>query len=48
VIDASVIVRLIMREENYVEAARQIKTKTIMTFFLTLSPSNLFRNSTGS
>ena len=31
-IEASVISRLIMLEGNYVEAAREIKTKTIMTF----------------
>ena len=31
-IDASIIARLIMLEGNYVEAAREIKTKTIMTF----------------
>ena len=31
-IDASVIARLIMREENYVEAARETETKTTMTF----------------
>ena len=31
-IDTSVIAKLIMREGNYVEAAREIETKTIMTF----------------
>ena len=41
-IDASVIARLIMREGNYVETAREIKTKTIMTFSLRSAPAIYF------
>jgi len=42
VIDTSVIAKLIMREGNYVEAAREIETKTIMTFSLRSAPATCF------